>query len=100
MQAKYPGETAMTDIDHLLTQIGELPLDPRLAAIDGAVFAGLAQAARPVLPQAALGAIAGVALIAGVLSSAFPEAPRRHADPAPLGMPVALAPSTLLGDGQ
>jgi hypothetical protein len=86
----------MTDIDHLLTQIGELPLDPRLAAIDGAVFAGLAQAARPAVTRAALGAIAGVAMIAGVLASAFPQAPRNHADLTPLGMPAALAPSTLL----
>jgi hypothetical protein len=33
----------MTDIDHLLAQIGDLPLDPRLSGIDGAVFAGLAK---------------------------------------------------------
>jgi hypothetical protein len=90
----------MTDIDRLLAQIGELPLDPRLSGIDGAVFAGLAEAAQPAIPRAAFGAIAGFAMVAGALATTFSSAPGRHADLYPLGMPGALAPSTLLGDGQ
>lgn len=90
----------MTDIDHLLAQIGDLPLDPRLAGIDKAVFAGLADATRPIIPSAALGAIAGFAILAGVLAASFPNPPRGQADLYPLGQPGALAPSTLLGDGQ
>ena len=90
----------MTDIDHLLAQIGSLPLDPRLSAIDDAVFAGLAEANRPVLSRAAFGAIAGLALGVGILATASPSAHSHHAEVYPLGMPGALAPSTLLGDGQ
>jgi hypothetical protein len=90
----------MTDIDHLLAQIGELPLDPRLSGIDGAVFARLAEATQPAIPRAAFGAIAGFAMFAGVLASTLPNAPSHHANLYPLGMPGALAPSTLLGDGQ
>ena len=44
----------MTDIDHLLTQIRHLPLDPRLAQIDQAVFAGLAAIARLPSPLKAM----------------------------------------------
>ena len=90
----------MTDIDHLLVQIGELPLDPRLSGIDGAVFAGLAEATRPAVPRAAFGAIAGFALVAGIMASALPGAPGHHADLTPLGIPGALAPSTLLEGSQ
>ena len=90
----------MTDIDHLLAQIGDLPLDPRLASIDSAVFAGLAEATRPAIPSSAFGAIAGFAVLAGVLATTFPNSPRGNADLFPLGKPGALAPSTLLGDGQ
>jgi len=90
----------MTDIDHLLAQISDLPLDPRLAGIDNAVFAGLAEATRPAISSPAFGAIAGFAVLAGVLATTFPNASGRHADLYPLGKPGALAPSTLLGDGQ
>lgn len=90
----------MTDLDQLLTQIGELPPDPRLARIDAAVFAGLAEAMHPVVPRAAFGAIAGLALSVGVLATAMPGRPSHHADLYPLGAPGPLAPSTLLGDSQ
>jgi len=90
----------MTDVDQLLAQIGELPLDPRLAGIDGAVFAGLAEAAKPAVPRAAFGAITGFAMVAGILASSFPDTPSARADLYPLGTPVALAPSTLLGEGR
>lgn len=88
----------MTDLDTMLTHIGELPLDPRLDGIDDAVFAGLAEAARPAVPRAALGAVAALAMSVGMLASASPQAPRSHADLFPLGEPGVLAPSTLLGD--
>ena len=90
----------MTDIDHLLAQIGELPLDPRLSGIDQAVFAGLAEAMQPAIPRAAFGAIAGFAMFAGVVASTLPNATNHHANLYPLGLPGALAPSTLLADGQ
>jgi len=86
----------LTDIDRMLARIGDLPLDSRLAGIDEAVFAGLAEAAAPLVPRAAFGAIAGIAVLAGVLMAALPG-PAHEPDPAvPLGMTAALAPSTLL----
>ena len=90
----------MTDIDQLLAQIGSLPLDPRLSGIDGAVFTGLTEATRPAVPRAAFGVIAGLAMVAGVVASTFPNAPGHRADLYPFGMTAALAPSTLLEDGQ
>ena len=90
----------MTDLDQLLAQIGELPSDPRLAGIDAAVFAGLAEARHPAVPRAAFGAIAGLALSLGVLATAIPGRPSHQADLYPLGAPGPLAPSTLLGGGQ
>lgn len=88
----------MTKIDRLLAQIGALPLDPRLAAIEGAVLAGLAQAHRPAVPQTAYGAIAGLGLVAGILASTLSPTVSRHANPYPVGVPGALVPSTLLGE--
>jgi len=90
----------MTDIDQLLARIGRLPLDPRLGGIDAAVFAGLADATRPVAPRAALAAIAGFATGIGVLATVSESPPGRHVELYQLGMPGALAPSTLLADGQ
>ena len=90
----------MTDIDTLLAQIGALPLDPRLLGIDSAVFSGFAEASRPAVPRAAFGAIAGFAMVAGLLASVLPDASRHPANLSPLGVPGALMPSTLLEDGQ
>jgi len=86
----------MTDIDQLLAQIGDLPLDPRLSGIDAAVFAGLAEAVRPAVPRAAFGAIAAFAMVAGLLASSVAPAPGQQAGRDPLGIPDALTPSTLL----
>jgi len=86
----------MTEIDRLLAQIGDLPLDPRLDGIDGAVFAGLAEATAPLVPRAAWGAVAGIAVLAGMLATALPGPRHEPVAASPLGMPTALAPSTLL----
>lgn len=88
----------MTDLDHLLAGLGERPLDPRLAAIDGAVFAGLDAEQRPALSRAALSVVAGLAMAAGVLATAWPVPGPRAAGTYPLGVPRDLAPSTLLGE--
>jgi len=90
----------MTDIDQLLARIGALPLDPRLSGIDGAVFAGLAEATRPAVSRAAFGAIAGFAMAAGIVAATYPHAPSRPADLYLIGIPGALVPSTLLEGGQ
>jgi len=87
----------MTNIDLLLARLGDMPLDPRLAQIDDAVFAGLDAARQPVLSRAALGSVAGLAMMVGVLANVLPARP---APDAPFGMPSQLAPSSLLGDAQ
>lgn len=89
----------MTDLDMQLARIGALPTDPRLATIDGAVLAGLAEAAAqpPVLPGAALGVIAALALMAGAAVAAIPRPATPSTGLDPFGTPMALAPSTLLG---
>lgn len=84
----------MTDIDHLLAQISAAPLDPRLAALDGAVFAGLNRASTPVIDRIGLGAIAALALMLGAMASAIPAQPA-YADTLRVD---TLAPSTLLAD--
>jgi hypothetical protein len=91
----------MTDIDHLLARISACPLDPRLAALDGPVFAGLDQARAPVIDRAGLGAVTALALMLGVMASALPATPisatPARADPLRVD---ALAPSTLLADAR
>lgn len=88
----------MTDLDHLLAGLGERPVDPRLAAIDAAVFAGLAVEQRPALSRAGLGTLTALAMVAGVLATAFPAPPARAGGLAPLGVSADLLPSTLLGE--
>jgi fructose-specific phosphotransferase system IIC component len=86
----------MSDIDPILAHIGQLPLDPRLAGIEAGVMAGLAEARRPAVPHTALGAITGFAMMAGVVAAMVAGAPHGRAGLDPLGIGVALAPSTLL----
>ena len=87
---------AMANLDEMLTQLGDAPLDPRLAGIDEAVFAGLA--ARDTTSATRSIAFAAVAALAiGVVSTGLPGAPAVAAPSvAPFGAPPALAPSSLL----
>jgi hypothetical protein len=87
----------MDDIDNLLARIRDLPLDPRLDTIDGAVFDGLAHrdASRATIPAMAM--VAALSLVIGLAGSLVPAQPVRAAATFPLGAPPALAPSTLLG---
>lgn len=88
----------MTDLDHLLAELGRVPPDPRLGDMDEAVLAGAEAARRPVLSGAGLGAVAALAMMAGVLASALPSGGPLAATPYPPGVPRDLAPSTLLGE--
>ena len=84
---------AMANLDEMLTQLGDAPLDPRLAGIDEAVFAGLASRDTTSATRSiALAAVA--ALTIGVVSTGLPAV----ASPSvtPFGAPPALAPSSLL----
>lgn len=87
----------MTDIDGALANMRGMPIDPRLAAIDAAVFAEVARAgrSRPV-PGSVFGLAAVAALSAGILGSTLPNSAATAAPVAPFGSSPALAPSALL----
>ena len=86
----------MGNLDDMLTQLGNAPLHPRLAMIDEAVLAGLAQYDRSGATRS-LGVAAVAALAIGLVSTGFPGAPAAAAPPVtPFGVPPALAPSSLL----
>ena len=89
----------MINLDDMLSQLGNAPVHPGLAAIDGAVMAGLAA------HQASLGAgtlrpasVAAItALVVGVASAGLSGSPAVAASSlTPFGPSSALAPSTLL----
>lgn len=84
----------MNDLDELLGRLRDLPVDPRLTAMDGAVMDGLnARRERSMTVRSA--ALAGmVALGLGMAASFAPGVPAQAA--APFGSPPALAPSSLL----
>lgn len=86
----------MDDLDDMLARLSGAPLDPRLAAMDQAVFAGLAERYTPHATRS-LGIAALAALAIGVVSTALPGTPASAAPSVtPFGAPPALAPSTLL----
>lgn len=85
----------MTDLDHLLQQLGTEPLPERLAALDGVVLAGLGRRRERDLARRSLALAGGVALVVGAASAGLPGTPAQ-AEPL-LGMPAA-APSHLLVD--
>lgn len=89
----------MENIDSLLARMRELPLDPRLDAIDGAVFDGLARRATAHVSTSAMALVAALSLGIGLAGSLAPSEPIQAAAIFPLGAPAALAPSTLLGGG-
>ena len=86
----------MANLDEMLTQLGNAPLDPRLAMIDEAVFAELA-AHDTSGAFRSLGLAALAALAIGFASSGLPGTPAAAVPSAtPFGAPPALAPSSLL----
>jgi len=90
----------MDDLDTLLSQMKDLPIDPRLGRIDDAVFAGIARRADSQVSARAMALVAVLSLGVGIAGSVVPAQPVRAATVFPLGAPPALAPSTLLGTGQ
>jgi len=87
----------MDNIDNLLARMRDLPLDPRLDAIDGAVFDGLARRAAAHVSTPAMAMVAALSLVIGLAGSLTPAEPVQATTIFPLGAPAALAPSTLLG---
>lgn len=90
----------MDDIDTLLSRMKDLPLDPRLGAIDGTVLDGLARHRQSQVSIRAMALVAVLSLGMGVIGSIVPAEPIRAATVFPFGAPTALAPSTLLGSGE
>lgn len=91
----------MTDIDAALARLRELPLHPRLAAMDASVLDQIAarSVSRPV-PGTVFGLAALSALTVGIASTAVPAPQARAAPLAPFGTSPALAPSTLLSSAE
>ena len=87
----------MTDLDQLLERLRNEPPPARLALIDDAVMTELARR-RAIVPinRTGLSLAAAIALFIGVGGSMLSGAPADAAPISPLGVPVALAPSTLL----
>lgn len=97
--ADWGGSREMMDIDAALRRLRELPVDPRLEQIDGAVMEAVVFQRRygVPLPSTAFGIAAVFALSIGLFGSVIPTHETRTTSIAPLGAPPALAPSTLLG---
>jgi len=87
----------MDDIDGLLGQLRNLPLDARLADIDSAVLDGVTQARRPALSGGGLAMVALVSLGTGLAGTFVPSSASVAAPVSALTAPGPLAPSTLLG---
>lgn len=90
----------MTDLDILLASIKDLPLDPRLGAIDDEVLAGMARRAQSQVSLRAMALVVVMSLGVGVAGSIVPTEPAQAATVFPLGAPAALAHSTLLASGE
>ena len=90
----------MDHLDTLLAGMKGLPVDPRLAGIDGAVLRGIASRQQARNQLRAMAIVALVSLGVGVAGSVVPSEPVRAATVFPLGAPAALAPSSLLGGGE
>src|SRR3546814_13398932 len=95
----WGGSSEMMDIDAALRRLRELPADPRLEQIDGAVMEAIVFQRRHGTPlsSTAFGVSAVFALSIGLLGSVIP-ANATSAPPIALsGAPPALAPSPLPG---
>lgn len=83
------------DIDETLAGIRLTPTDARLETIDDAVLTAVANArARAALGPRSMALAAGGALLVGLVGTTVPEEP---ASASPALIPLAYAPSTLLG---
>jgi hypothetical protein len=89
----------MNDLDATLRRLRGLPADPRLETIDAAVLAAVADRRLVGVPVsgAVFGLAATLALSAGLLATTLTPTDAGIQSAAPLGVPSALAPSTLLG---
>ncbi|WP_336982092.1 hypothetical protein [Altererythrobacter fulvus] len=87
----------MDDIDTQLGRMRDLPLDPRLNAIDDAVLDGIARRKHSHVSTAAMALVAVSSLGIGLAGSFGPAKPAHTHSAYPLGAPAMLAPSTLLG---
>ena len=87
----------MDDLDTLFARMRNMPVDPRLGAIDEVVLARLASRREARTQMRAMALVVIVSLSIGVLGSIAPAEPVRAATVFPLGAPAALAPSSLLG---
>lgn len=87
----------MDDIDNMLARMRDLPLDPRLEAIDEVVFNGFTRRGAAHVSTSAMAMVAALSLVIGLAGSLAPAEPAQAATAFPLGTPLTLAPSTLLG---
>jgi len=87
----------MDDMDGLFGRLRDLPLDPRLSAIDGAVIEGMARAQRPALSRGGVALVVLLSLGLGLGGTLVPAGPSSAAPVSGLVGPGPLAPSTLLG---
>ena len=89
----------MNDIDDTLNRLAAAPVHFCLSAIEDKVLAGLVLK-RSQIPTSALGFAAVAALMVGVVGAALPSGRAEAASVTPFGAPPALAPSTLLANGE
>ena len=89
----------MNDIDDTLNRLAAAPVHYRLSAIGDDVLAGLALR-HSQIPTSAIGLAAIAALMVGIAGAALPSGRAEAAPFSPFGAPPALAPSTLLGNGE
>lgn len=85
----------MNDLDQLLGQMRAMPVDARLAQMDGAVMQGVARRREQAVARRSMMLAGLLALGIGWAGSIVPTAPAQAA-PAPIGM-SDYAPSRLLG---
>lgn len=87
------------DVDAALNRLRELPVDTRLARMDGVVLEAIASSrfAGTPLSGAMISIAAGVALAIGLAGSIMSPYPESAPSIAPFGAPATLAPSSLLG---
>ena len=90
------------DVDTALRRLHDLPVDPRLAGIEAAVFNGIAaqDAHGQPLSGSMVGIAASLALVVGLLGATIPGYAEPAPSIAPFGASAALAPSTLLGTAE
>lgn len=88
----------MPDLDQILSRLGATAVPLELAAIDDAVFAGLARSRREAMAASRMtGIAASLALVAGVAGGGISASAQAAARPlSPFAADTALAPSSLL----